>query len=342
MMKDLVNRRICFARRPSGQPTADVFTIAESEVPLPGDGQILCRNLLISVDPYLRLKMHDRESYTPPLAIGEQIPGGTIAQVVNSRHDDWKAGDLVAIPGGWQDYAVVRGKAATRVDPERAPLEAWLGPLGMTGYTAYAGLLSMGHPKAGETIIVSAAAGAVGSLVGQIGKALGCRVVGIAGSEAKCKTVVEAFGFDACIDYRSTTFEDDLRAASPDGYDIYFDNVGGRISFSVQKQMKLFGRIIVCGLISQYSGQNDLDPKALDEYMRWILVRRLAIRGFIVSDLAKNHPEFTETMSEWLKSGQVRLETTLYQGFDQIVPAFLAMLEGRNTGKSIIRIAEAA
>jgi NADPH-dependent curcumin reductase CurA len=341
-MNDIVNRRICFAQRPSGQPTADVFAIAVNEVALPSDGQILCRNLLVSVDPYLRLKMHDRESYTPPLEIGKQIPGGTIAQVVSSRHDDWKAGDLVAIPGGWQNYAVVPGKSATRVDTERAPLEAWLGPLGMTGYTAYAGLLSMGHPKAGETIIVSAAAGAVGSLAGQIGKALGCRVVGIAGSDTKCKTVVETFGFDACIDYRSSTFEDDLRAASPDGYDIYFDNVGGQISFSVQKQMKLFGRIIVCGLISQYSGQNDLDPKSLDEYMRWILVRRLAIRGFIVSDLARNHPEFHETVAGWLKNGQVRLETTLYYGFDQIIPAFLAMLEGRNTGKSIIRIAEAA
>jgi NADPH-dependent curcumin reductase CurA len=328
-MKDLVNRRICFARRPSGLPTADVFTVAESEVPLPGDGQILCRNLLVSVDPYLRLKMHDRESYTPPLEIGEQIPGGTIAQVVSSRHADWKEGDLVAIPGGWQDYTVVRGKAATRVDPERAPLEAWLGPLGMTGYTAYAGLLSIGQPKAGETIVVSAAAGAVGSLVGQIGKALGCRMVGIA-------------GFDACVDYHSATFEDDLRAASQGGYDIHFDNVGGRISFSVQKQMKLFGRIIVCGLISQYSGQNDLDPKALDEYMRWILVRRLTIRGFIVSDLARNHPEFHETMAGWLKNEQIRLETTLYEGFGQIVPAFLAMLQGQNTGKSIIRIAEAA
>jgi NADPH-dependent curcumin reductase CurA len=212
----------------------------------------------------------------------------------------------------------------------------------MTGNTAYAGLLSMGNPKEGETIIVSAAAGAVGSLVGQIGKALGCRVVGIAGSGTKCKTVVESFGFDACIDYRSSSFEDDLRAASPNGYDIYFDNVGGRISFSLQKQMKLFGRVVVCGLISQYSGQNDLDSKALDEYMRWILVRRLSIRGFIVSDLARNHLEFNETMSGWLKSGQIRFETTLYQGFDQIVPAFLAMLEGRNTGKSIIRIAEAA
>jgi NADPH-dependent curcumin reductase CurA len=178
--------------------------------------------------------------------------------------------------------------------------------------------------------------------VGQIGKALGCRVVGIAGSDAKCRSVTDTFGLDACISYRSPTFEDDLRAASRDGYDIYFDNVGGEISFIVQQQMKLFGRVVLCGLISQYSGQNDLDPKALDEYMRWILVRRLTIRGFIVSDLTKDHPEFQEAMSEWLRSGQIRLETTLYQGFDQIVPAFLAMLEGQNTGKSIIRIAEAA
>ncbi len=332
------NRQIFFARRPNGDPSSDAFDSRLANIATPSQGEILCRNLVLSVDPYLRLKMHDRRSYTPPLQIGEIIPGRSVAKVIESCSDAFRPGDHVVISGGWQDYAVVAASAAKKVDLSEAPIEAWLGPLGMTGQTAYAGLLDIGKPKAGDTLVVSGAAGAVGSLVGQIGKILGCRVIGIAGSGEKCRTVVNAFGFDACVNYREADFDAQLAGALSGGCDIYFDNVGGRISLAVSTHYSDFARVAVCGLISQYSQQQPLAPTSFDEFMRLVLTRRLTVRGFIISDLASGYDGFEKEMSAWLASGRIVPQNHAHHGFDKIVPAFLGMLSGDNTGKTLVHI----
>ena len=336
----LQNRQIFFLNRPDGDLTPDVFQERVVDIDPPGDGEILCRNLTVSIDPYLRLKMYDRRSYTPPLQIGEPIPGRSVAEVVESRAQGYAPGDHVAIFGGWQQYTVVRGNAAQKIDLSIASAGAWLGPLGMTGMTAYAGLLHIGRPQAGETLVVSGAAGAVGSLVGQIGRISGCRVVGIAGSEEKCRVVVEEFGFDACLNYREPKLATRLEKACPEGCDIYFDNVGGEISRTVSTLFNDFGRFVVCGLISQYSGQQAAEPTVYDEFMRLVLTRRLTVRGFIVSDIEAEYPEFEGRMADWLKAGTIVHREHVRHGFENIVPAFLGMLSGENTGKSIVHIAE--
>lgn len=342
MTSQLTNRRLVFAYRPEGKPSPDVFGVVTDPVPSPAEGQILVRNLLVSIDPYLRLKMYDRRSYTPPLKIGEQIPGRGIAQVIESKAEGFKPGDLVACYGAWQEYAVVKAKAAQKIDTSIASEEHWLGTLGMTGRTAYTGLLDIGKPKQGDTLVVSGAAGAVGSLVGQIGKIFGCRVVGIAGTDEKCSVVVDEFGFDTCINYRAADFREQLAASLPNGCDIYFDNVGGEIAQAVISHSNDFARVPVCGLISQYNGQRAADPAALDEFMRLILSRRLTIRGFIVSDYDGQYPEFETEVAKWLKSGSVKQRHYIRHGFDQIAPAFIDLLSGENTGKTMVRLADAA
>jgi hypothetical protein len=333
------NRQIAFAKRPEGIPDASAFVQREAAMPTIGDGELLCRTLVLSIDPYLRLKMHDRRSYTPPLRIGELISGRGVAEVVESRDPGYRVGDIVVISGGWQDFAAIKSSNAKRIEPGTS-LGAWLGPLGTTGATAYVGLLEIGKPRAGETLVVSGAAGAVGSLVGQIGKIFGCRVVGIAGSEEKCRTVLEEFGFDACVSYRDRDFGEQLRQVCKDGCGVYFDNVGGSVSFEVAKHFNDFARIVVCGLISQYSGQQPTHPTALDEYLRLILMRRLTVRGFIVSDIAADYPAFESDMRRWLEEGRIRFKEHAYRGFDNIVPAFLGMLAGENTGKTLVYVAE--
>ncbi|MGB3501539.1 MAG: NADP-dependent oxidoreductase [Mesorhizobium sp.] len=335
------NRQIFFARRPDGPPTADVFGQRDVEVPVAGEGELLCRNIAMSIDPYLRLKMYDRRSYTPPLKIDELIPGRNIAVVVESRAPGYSAGDHVAVSSGWQDFAVVRARAAKKVDLAAASAGAWLGPLGMTGMTAYTSLFDIGKPRADETLVVSGAAGAVGSVVGQIGKALGCRVVGIAGGEEKCAVVAGEFGFDACVNYRAADFEARLAKEIGGGCDIYFDNVGGAISRSVIGHFNDFGRMIVCGLISQYSGQQAAEATAHDELFRLVLTRRLTVRGFIVSDFAPDaFPNFESDMNGWLRDGKVVFREHTHSGFDRIVPAFMDMLSGGNTGKTIVHVGD--
>lgn len=332
------NRQIVFAYRPDGELRADVFAQREVEVAPIAEGEILCRNLMASVDPYLRLKMYDQRSYTPPLDIGQLIPGRTIAEVVETKSSRFEPGDHVVINGGWQEFCAVDEQTARKVDLSIAPASAWLGPLGGSGLTAYAGITQIGKPKPGETLVVSAAGGAVGSLVGQIGKNLGCRVVGIAGSDEKCRIVRDEFGFDACLNYRSPTFSDDFAASLPAGCDIYFDNVGGAILRSVAQHLNDFARVPLCGLISQYNGQNPAEPMAFDEFTRLILTRRLTVRGFIVSDIASDSPEFTEVMTKWLANGQLKHREYRHDGFDALVPAFLGLLKGENLGKTVVSL----
>lgn len=334
------NRQLYFAHRPDVDPTPEVFAERTTDVKSPGSGEILCRNLAVSVDPYLRLKMHDRRSYTPPLRIGEEIPGRSVAEVIESRAEGFQPGDHVMINGGWQQLATVRAKGAQKIDLSIAPAGAWLGPLGMTGMTAYAGLMHIGKPQSGETLIVSGAAGAVGGMVGQIGRLMGCRVVGIAGGAEKCGFVVGDYGFDACLDYKEPDLAGRLERACSDGCDIYFDNVGGEISRAVAQRFNDFGRFVVCGLISQYSSQQPAELTAFDEFMRLILTRRLTVQGFIVTDIQNQYPEFEEKMAGWLKTGQIVHREHVRNGFDEIVPAFLGMLKGENRGKSIVHIAD--
>ena len=334
------NRQILFASRPVGEPGPGTFTERETDVPPIGEGQILCRNLTASIDPYLRLKMYDRRSYTPPLQIGELIPGRTIAAIVESNSPKFSRGDHVAIGGGWQEYAVVDADQAREVDLDAASAGAWLGPLGMTGMTAYAGLTQIGGPKPGETLVVSGAGGAVGSMVGQIGSIIGCRVVGIAGTDEKCRTVVDEFGFDACVNYRDAEFVSNLAAALPDGCDIYFDNVGGKVSRAVAQHLNDFARVPICGLISQYDGQNDAEATAFDEFTRLILTRRLTVRGFIVTDIAAGSPEFQDLMTGWLQNGRVHQREHIRYGFDALVPAFVGLLKGENVGKTIVQLSQ--
>ena len=331
------NRQIVFAYRPNGEPSADVFKFREADVPSPREGQILCRNVAASVDPYLRLKMFDRRSYTPPLEIGQLIPGRTIAVVAETKSPTLKVGDHVAIGGSWQEYAVVDASLAKKVDLNAASAGAWLGPLGMTGMTAYAGLTQIGKPKAGDTLVVSGAGGAVGNLVGQIGRIMGCRVVGIAGGEQKCRAVREEFGFDDCVDYRHDNFPSKLEAALPRGCDIYFDNVGGVVARTVARHLNDFARIPLCGLISQYDGENPAELTAYDEFTRLILTRRLTVRGFIVSDIASGSAEFEGVMTKWLMNGEIRQREHVLVGFDALVPAFLGLLKGENLGKTIVK-----
>lgn len=332
------NRQIVFARRPEGEVTAEVFAERETGSMPVGDGEILCRNLVASIDPYLRLKMYNRRSYTPPLEIGQLIPGRTIAQVIESRSPKFQPGDHVAIGGGWQQYAAVPADTGKRVDLQTMSAGAWLGPMGMTGLTAYAGLMQVGQPKSGETLVVSGAGGAVGGIVGQIGKIMGCRVVGIAGTDDKCRTVREAMGFDDCVNYRDPQFEAKLASSLTDGCDIYFDNVGGMISRAVAQHLNDFARIPLCGLISQYDGQNAAEPTAFDEFTRLILTRRLMLRGFIVTDIASGSPDFEPVMARWLLEGKLKHSEHLLEGFEMLVPAFLGVLNGENTGKSIVQI----
>ena len=334
------SRQVFFKKRAQGELPPSVFDIREVPIPSLSTGSLLCRNLYVSVDPYLRLKMYERESYTPPLEIGQTIPGLSIAQVVRADADGWQGGELVVISGGWQDYVVVRAEHAQRIDTKLAEPTAWLGPLGMTGMTAYAGLKVIGQPKQGETLVVSAAAGAVGSLVGQITKTFGCRAVGIAGGQAKCDFVCDTLHFDACIDYKTDGWQKQLAKACAGGVDIYFDNVGGSVSAGVMPLLNPFARVPLCGLISQYNGQGTSGPNAMDEWMRWMLVRRLTVRGFIVYDLAGSCPEFTEVMGGWLREGAVRNHVQLHHGFENIVPAFLGMLRGENMGKTVVQIAD--
>jgi NADPH-dependent curcumin reductase CurA len=330
------NRQIRFARRPEGEPSADIFDIEAVDVAAPKAGEILCRVRAVSVDPYLRLKMYDRRSYTPPLQIGEQIPGMAVAEVMETCADGLAAGDHVLLNCGWQQYATVPESAAKKIDLDVAPVGAWLGPMGVTGMTAYAGLMHVGAPKSGETLVVSGAAGAVGGLVGQIGRLMGCRVVGIAGSAEKCRVVTEEFGFDACLNYKDPDLAEQLKATCDTGCDIYFDNVGGAISRDVAQCFNDFGRFIACGLISQYSGQQAADPHAFDEFMRIILTRRIKMQGFIVTDIASRYPEFEEKMAAWLKNGEIVHKEYAREGFEEIIPAWLAMLKGENVGKSVV------
>ena len=333
-----INRRIVLASRPQGRPSAANFRLEEAPVPEPGPDQVLCRTIYLSLDPYMRGRMSDAASYANPVQIGQVMEGGTVGQVVRSNLADCAPGDFLVGYGGWQEYALFGAGEARRIDPDLAPISTALGVLGMPGQTAYVGLREIGKPKEGETLVVAAASGPVGSMVGQIAKIRGCRVVGIAGSEDKCAYVRDELGFDACLDHRAPDFEDALRAACPDGIDIYWENVGGRVFEAVLPLLNEFARVPVCGLIAWYNATElPPGPDRTPLLLRRTLVRRLTIRGFIVWDFEPG--DFQREVGAWIKDGRIRYREDIREGLENAPAAFIGLLEGANFGKLLVRLA---
>jgi NADPH-dependent curcumin reductase CurA len=328
------NRRIVYAKRPAGEPDLDCFKLEEAPLDEIGAQQILVRNYFVSVDPYIRMRMEAKDSYAPVMKIGEVMVGRTIAKVIESRHPNFQAGDWVVGRLGWQDYSVASAAELQTLDPATAPLTAYLGCLGSTGITAWIGLVEIGRPKRGETVLVSAASGAVGSVVGQLAKRRGCRAVGIAGGAAKCKVVADEFGFDACIDYKAASFAEDLRAAVAPGVDIYFDNVGGVVLDTVLPLLRNGARIPLCGMVSQYNAVESYGVRNLRE----IFNHRASMRGFLLSDHRDLWPAATKELREAYAAGELKHRETIADGLENAPRAFIDMLRGGNIGKQIVRI----
>src|SRR5262245_547252 len=329
-----VNRQILLASRPEGWVTEANFKLVESPVPQPGDGQFLVRNRWLSLDPYMRGRMDAKKSYAKYVELGEVMVGGTVGEVVESRHPAFKPGDFVNAAFGWQEYALSDGTGARKVDPSRAPLSYYLGVLGMPGVTAWMGLLDIAQPKAGETVVVSAASGAVGSVVGQLARIKGCRAVGIAGGPAKCGYVVGELGFDACVDYKAGRLDESLRAAAPKGVDVQFENVGGEVLDTALRLMNAFARITLCGLVSQY---NVTEPYGM-RHMRSLLVNRIRLQGFIVSDRMEVWPRALEDLERWVGEGRIKVRETVTHGLEHAPRAFIGMLRGENLGKQLVKL----
>ncbi|AZG07669.1 NADP-dependent oxidoreductase [Pigmentiphaga sp. H8] len=336
-----MNRRIVMARRPAGTPAPEDFRLDTQPVPSPADGQVLLRTLYLSLDPYMRGRMSDAASYAKPLEVGDVMLGGTVCRVAESRHPDFAAGDLVLAASGWQDYALSSGKGLTRLPPDLAHPSWSLGVLGMPGFTAYVGLMQIGTPKAGETVAVAAATGAVGSVVGQLARLHGCRVVGIAGGPDKCDHAIRELGFDACVDHRAANLAQRLAAASPNGIDVYFESVGGAVFDAVLPLLNRHARIPLCGLISQYNAVPGVEaPDRLPMLMRLALTKSLRIQGFIVSDwYGPLYREFSRQMAAWIADGRIKYREDVVEGLENAPAAFMGLLDGRNFGKLVVRVA---
>ncbi len=333
------NTRIVLASRPLGPVKPDNFRIETQQAPAPGDGEILLKILFLSLDPYMRGRMDDAESYAAPVAVNAVMEGGTVAEVVESRHSDFHPGDIVLSHSGWQSYAISNGVGLRKLDPNAAPLSTAVGILGMPGFTAYAGLLTIGQPKPGETVVVAAASGPVGATVGQIARIKGARAIGIAGGAEKCAYIRDELGFDVAIDHRAPDFSAQLKQACPKGIDVYFENVGGPVWDAVFPLLNTFARIPVCGLVAQYD-ELDLSGKdRLPVLMRDILKKSLTVRGFIQREFVDQRPLFLETMSGWLRSGEVKYREDIVDGLANAPEAFMGLLKGHNFGKLVIRVA---
>ena len=337
------NRRIVLASRPEGRPRPDNFRIEDVPVPQPADGQVLLKILYLSLDPYMRGRMDDRKSYSPPVAIDAVMEGGTVAQVLDSRHPDYQPGDIVLSHSGWQTHAVQNGEALRKLDPALAPVTTALGVRGMPGFTAYAGLLTIGRPQPGETVVVAAASGAVGSVVGQIARIVGARAVGIAGGAEKCAFVRDELGFDAVVDHRAPDFASRLEYACPKGVDVYFENVGGAVWDAVMPLLNDFARIPVCGLIAQYNSTGaPAGPDRLAPAIRAVLSKSLTIRGFIQREFADQRPAFDSQMAQWLKDGMIRYREDIITGIENAPDGLIGMLDGKNFGKLVVKVADPA
>ncbi|ELA8362010.1 TPA: NADP-dependent oxidoreductase [Vibrio alginolyticus] len=340
-MTNATNRRIVLASRPHGAPTQENFRLEKVTKPTPKEGEMLLRTVYLSLDPYMRGRMSDAESYADPVAIDDVMVGGTVCQVETSNHPDYEAGEWVlAYTVGWQDYAISTGEMVIKLGKEPQNPSYALGVAGMPGFTAYMGLLDIGQPKPGETIVVAAATGPVGATVGQIGKIKGCRVVGIAGGEEKCRYAKEVLGFDECIDHKAEDFAEQLKNACDKGIDVYFENVGGKVFEAVMPLLNTNARIPLCGLISQYNA-TEL-PEGTDHLpllMGKLLTKRIKVQGFIIfDDYGHRYGEFAQDINQWLAEGKIQYREHLVQGLDNAPEAFIGLLEGKNFGKLVVQI----
>ena len=335
-----INRQIVLASRPLGEPKPENFNFIQSEKPFPNENEVLVRTVYLSLDPYMRGRMNDAESYADPVGLNEVMVGGSVCRVEESKHADFKTGDWVVAFGGWQDYSVVNGSELLKLGNEIAYPSYALGILGMPGLTAYMGLLDIGQPKAGETVVVAAATGAVGSLVGQIAKLKGCKVVGIVGGAAKCQYAVESLGFDYCVDHYSDDLAEQLSDVCKSGIDVYFENVGGKVFDAVMPLLNSCARVPLCGLISQYNATElPSGPDRLSLLMGALLIKRVRMQGFIVfDDYGHRYDEFSQQMTRWLMSGDIKYKEHLVEGLENAVSAFIGLLKGENFGKLVVRV----
>jgi NADPH-dependent curcumin reductase CurA len=332
---DAVNKQVLLASRPQGWVTEDNFRIVEVPIPKPDAGEVLVRNAWLSLDPYMRGRMNDVKSYAPCAQLGEVMVGQTVGEIIESRDTGLKPGDKVLTQLGWQLYGVAKPGEVTPIDATRAPASYYLGILGMPGITAWFGLSEIGRPNAGETVVVSAASGAVGSVAGQLAKIGGCRVVGIAGGPAKCDYVVKELGFDACIDYKAGNLLQNLRQACPKGVDVLFENVGGEILDTLLRVMNLFSRIVVCGLIAEY---NLAAPYGYT-MLRSVLVNRIKMQGMIVFDWKDRYGEAIKGLAGHLAEGKLKYRESVVEGIENAPKGFIALLKGANFGKQLVRLA---
>jgi NADPH-dependent curcumin reductase len=331
-------KRVVLASRPVGEPKASDFRVEEYAPPAPGEGQVLLRTVWLSLDPYMRGRMSDGPSYATPVPVGGVMEAGTVSEVIASNNPGFAKGDIVLSRAGWQTHALSDGAGLRKIDPALAPISTAIGVLGMPGMTAYMGLLEIGKPKAGETVVVAAASGAVGSAVGQIAKIKGARAIGIAGGKDKCDYVTKELGFDVCLDHRDPDLAAKLKDACPGGIDVYFENVGGAVFEAVFPLLNAFARIPVCGLIAHYNDTEAHAPKWAGAMMRAVLTKRLNIRGFIVSDFAAHHADFLRDMSQWFREGKIKHREFITEGLDSAPAAFMGMLKGANFGKQLVRV----
>jgi NADPH-dependent curcumin reductase len=331
----LLNRRITFARVPRGLPVPEDFSSDTVEVPRPAEGQFLSRTLWLSLDPYLRNVMKGHALYGVALSPGDPMHGETVAEVVESRHPQFSPGDYVVAKNGWQDFAVSDGQGVRTVDPRVAPLSTALGVLGMPGLTGYAGLVYLGEPKPGETVVVSAATGAVGSTVGQVARLRGARAIGIAGSEEKCRYAVDELGFEACVNRRAGDLRALLKDVCPGGIDVYFDNVGGEVLAAALGNLALHARIVLCGMLEAYS----MDSPPPGPFLGPVVAARATIRGLVVYDHFDRLPEMQRVVGGWIREGRFRYREEVTEGLENAPAAFCRLMRGENFGKSLVRVA---
>jgi NADPH-dependent curcumin reductase CurA len=330
------NLQVVLASRPEGWVREDNFRIVETDIPRPREGEALVRNLYLSLDPYMRMRMDAGKSYAPPVEVGEVMVGGGVGEVMESRDSRFSKGDIVTGRLGWQLYAVAAGTGLRKVNTDGAPISTALGVIGMPGVTAWYGLLKIGEPKAGETVAVSAASGAVGSVVGQIAKIKGCRAVGIAGGTEKCSYVVSELGFDACVDYKSVNFESELEAVVPGGIDVYFENVGGRVLDVILPHLNAFSRIPFCGYVSEYNPGEGYGVR----HLRQLLVSRSRLQGFIISEHLEIWEQALRELAGWVAAGKLKYHETVTEGLENAPRAFIGMLQGKNLGKQLVKVGQ--
>ncbi|HDZ58235.1 MAG TPA: NADP-dependent oxidoreductase [Pseudomonas xinjiangensis] len=335
------NRKIVLSKRPQGEIQDGDLVLKEESVRELKDGEVLIKTLWLSLDPYMRPRMNDSKGYMDPIGIGEPIVGESVGRVVESRSDKYSVGDVVTSYSGWQEYSIIPGDAPMvyKVDAKDVPLQAFLGVAGMPGRTGYCGLMYVGKPKAGETVVVSAASGPVGTVVGQTAKQLGCRVVGVAGGEEKCRYVVEELGFDACVDYKAGNLEADLKAACPDGIDVYFENVGGAVTRAVAKLLNSGSRVPICGYVSAYNAE-DASKVETPFHVFGAMEDKPEHRFFLVTEWQDKHQEITNLLADQIASGKLKYQETVAEGLENAVEAFKGLLKGRNFGKQLVHIAD--